>query len=129
MHKTVDLKKKTSEILVIHCSDPRFQEAYHYEIERLDRYHDLLVIPGASKALVDNQTIVDYVKLLNKLHHFNEVHILDHIDCGAFGKVADELKAHSSALAKAESKLQKILPGLTIHTFLLGENDKLLSST
>src|ERR1700690_3091999 len=120
-YKSIDLHKKKSDVLVIHCSDPRFQDAYHFEVERIDRYHYLLVVPGASKAVTDNPSIAGYVKLLHDLHHFNEVHIFDHIDCGAFGPIADEIKAHSASLTSAAEKLKKSLPEVKVEIYLLGQ--------
>jgi carbonic anhydrase len=127
-YQPIDLHKKKSDILVIHCSDPRFQDAYHHEIGRINSYHDLLVVPGASKAIVDNLSILDYAKLLQTLHHFTEIHILDHIDCGAFGPVKDEIAAHSASLKAAQDKLVAAMPDIVVKTYLLGEHDKLLAS-
>ncbi len=118
-YKPIDMHKKRSEILVIHCSDPRFQAAYRQLIDQLQNYYDLLVIPGASKPVVDSPSTIEYINTLFDLHHFKEVHIFDHIDCGAFGELDDEILTHSKYLAEAAKKisvsiseLKKVVPHL-----------------
>lgn len=123
-YKPIDLHRKESDVLVIHCSDPRFQSAYRRLIDGLERYHDLLVVPGASKAVVDNPSTIEDIKTLFELHHFEEVRIFDHIDCGAFGKLTDEVATHSSYLSNASKKIKKELHGVKIIPHLLGETQE-----
>lgn len=125
MSYTVDLHKKKSEILVIHCADPRFQHAYRHVINQLEKYHDLLVAPGASKAVIDDPSLMKNIKLLNDLHHFESVHIMDHIECGAFGEIEDEIKSHAQMLSRATKKIQSVLPHLDVIPHLLGENSEI----
>lgn len=124
-YKSIDLQKKKSDALVIHCADPRFQGAYQEVISGLGEYFDLLVIPGASKAVVDNPSTIDYMKMLHDLHHFEEIHVMDHIECGAFGQIDDEQRDHSACLHAAKEKIEAALPGVRVTAHLLGQKQEL----
>lgn len=124
-YKPVNLNKHKSEVLVVYCCDPRFQEAYHEVASHIGKYYDLLVVPGASKAIVENPTVIENIKMLHGLHHFNEIHIMDHVECGAFGKVTDEVADHSKYIRLAENKIKKTLPKLKIKSHLLGAKQEL----
>lgn len=128
-YPVVDLHKKKSAVLIILCSDPRFQNAYRKATDGLGKYYDLLVLPGASLAVVDDPNLIKNIKLLQDLHHFETVHILDHIDCGAFGPVDDEIQAHSKMLAGAAAKIRKALPEMIVSPHLLGEKGELTLET
>ncbi len=125
MYNPVDLNKKKAGALVIHCADPRFQAAYRSVTDGLRVYHDLLAVPGASKAVVDNLSIIDYIKLLASFHHFETIHILDHVDCGAFGPVDNELSEHAKMLAEATRKINRAMPKLKVIPHLLDERQEL----
>ncbi len=86
-------------------------------------FYDLLVIPGASKAVVDNPTVIENIKLLHGL--LDEVQIMDHIECGAFGKVSDEVEDHSKYIHLAENKIKKAIPGIKVASHLLGVSQEL----
>ncbi|MBI2592021.1 hypothetical protein HYW36_00920 [Candidatus Saccharibacteria bacterium] len=120
-YRLVDLHRKKSDVLIIHCSDPRFQDAHRHMIDKIDHYYDLLVMPGASKAVVDNSSVIEAIQLLYKLHHFNAIHIMDHIECGVFGAVENEIENHSKMLTLAAEKIKLELPQLEVVSHLLGE--------
>lgn len=120
LYKPVDMHRKKSNVLVVHCADPRFQAAYKAVTDNLATYYDLLVFPGASKAIADSKTVLANIKLLHDLHRFETIHIFDHIDCGAFGKVQDELKEHSRYLNSAKELLNSALPNVSVVPHLLG---------
>jgi len=125
MYNPVDLNKKKADSLVIHCADPRFQAAFRSVTGGLEIYYDLLAVPGASKAVVNNPSIIDYIKLLASFHHFETIHVLDHVECGAFGPVNDELSEHAKMLAEAAREINKVMPKLTVVPHLLGETHEL----
>ena len=124
-YRPVDLSRHQSDILVIHCADPRFQSAYRQIIDGFGKYHDLLVVPGASKAIVNDKNLIGHIKLLHDLHHFEKVHIMDHIECGAFGAIEDEIKSHAKTLKLAADKIKEALPQLEVAHHLLGESGEL----
>lgn len=121
----VDLHKKKSEALLVHCSDPRFQAAYRSVADELGAYYDLLVVPGASKAIVDAQSVVDKIKMLHGLHHFETIHIVDHTHCAAFGEIDDEKKAHRQMIESARKILAGGLPEVSVEGYLLDEDSEL----
>ena len=125
MYQPINLRKKKSEVLVVHCSDPRFQTAYRKFIDNLGAYYDLLVIPGASKAVSENPSVMDKIVLLHGLHHFEAVHILDHVQCAAFGEIQDEVKAHLEMMAKATAALEEAIFGIKVNRHLLGDKAEL----
>lgn len=120
-YSQIDLHKKKSGVLVVHCSDPRFQKAYRKLIDDLGEYYDLLVMPGACKAIAENQLVVDNIVMLHGLHHFSSIHIFDHVECGAFGSVDNEVIAHKKMIAKAEKALNKVLPDVKVVGHLVGQ--------
>jgi hypothetical protein len=121
----IDMHKKKSSALVVHCSDPRFQDAYRRTIDNMGLYYDLLVFPGASKTIADNKLVVDNIALLHSLHGFEQIHILDHTECGAFGQIDDEVTAHSDYMKKATVALGEALPNVEVIGHLLGEKGEL----
>lgn len=125
---TIDMHRKKADALVVHCSDPRFQTAYRKAIDDMSKYYDLLVFPGASKAIQSHPVVIENIKLLNEFHNFDEIHILNHVNCGAFGIVDDELKTHRESLEHAKKILDKELPGKNIKIHLVDENAELAIS-
>lgn len=121
----VRMDAKKSKALIVHCADPRFQEAYRAMIDHIGKYHDLVVAPGASKAVAYDEKVIENIKLLHSLHNFEDVHILDHVDCGAFGPVDDERRAHSKMLNAAEKKIKAALPDLKVTYHLLGKDGEI----
>jgi hypothetical protein len=63
--------------------------------------------------------------LLHSLHDFEEVHIMDHVECGAFGKIDDEVDSHSKYLHLAIQKLAKELPVVKVVPHLLGAREEI----
>ncbi len=125
MYSPIDLRKKKSYVLVVQCADPRFQAAYRQIIDGIGEYYDLLSYAGASKSIVENQSVLDNIKLLHRLHDFETIHIMDHIECGAFGEIDDEIKTHGEMLQKAAERLEKEIPGIKVTCRLLGEEKEL----
>jgi carbonic anhydrase len=119
-HEPIDMNKKKSEALIVHCSDPRFQEAYRKITDNLGDYYDLIVLPGASKAVIDNNEVIDNINLLHEFHNFEKVYLMDHIDCGAYGKVGNEKEAHAKCLKKATDIIKRKLPSLEVVSYLVG---------
>jgi hypothetical protein len=124
-YNPVNLKQHKSEALVVHCCDPRFQEAYRHVANQKCDFYDVLAVPGASKAIVDDSKTIDSITMLHGLHDFKAVYIMDHIECGAFGKIDDEVEAHSKYIHLAESKIKKALPDILVSSHLLGAKQEI----
>lgn len=75
--------------LVISCIDYRFRARVAQWIkDTLGDQADLVAIAGASKAILDEAsraTVLHQLEIAVKLHGIERVHILDHMDCGAYG--------------------------------------------
>jgi carbonic anhydrase len=124
-YKPVNLNKHKSEALIVHCCDPRFVDAYRQAAGQLCEFYDLMAVPGASKAIVDDVNVIKNIQMLHGLHDFEEIHIMDHIECGAFGKIDDEVDSHSKYLHLAIQKLDKALPQVKVVPHLLGAKAEL----
>lgn len=121
----VEMKRKKSGALILQCADPRFQQAYRQIIDNLGLYYDLVERAGASKGIVENPTTIEEIKMLHNLHDFSEIHILDHVDCGAYGPLENELAAHSQYLKRATELIKKALPNIKVVPHLLGEEEEI----
>jgi hypothetical protein len=124
-YSPVNLKRHNSDALVVNCCDPRFQEAYRQAAEQVSEFYDLMAVPGASKAIVEDQNVIKNIKLLHSLHDFTQVHIMDHIECGAFGKIDDEVDSHSKYMHLAIQKINKALPEVKVIPHLFGALEEL----
>jgi hypothetical protein len=124
-YNRINLEDKASDLLVLHCADPRFQGAYREVIDSFGQKYDLMERAGASKAVAEDPTTITELEMLHGLHGFSTVHILDHIDCGAYGEVSDEVDAHSYYLKLAAKGIKQAIPNLKIVPHLLGEEEEL----
>jgi hypothetical protein len=84
------LHKETSDTMVMHCSDPRFQEAFsRFVHEQLGiEVYDPFIVPGASQILMFTDKIPKFansfarpLEFLIKGHHLKRVVIIMHEDC------------------------------------------------
>jgi hypothetical protein len=50
---------------------------------------------------------------------------MDHVECGAFGKIEDEVDSHSKYLYLAEKKIKENLPQVKVVPHLLGARAEL----
>lgn len=115
--------------LVLHCIDFRFVHDTLHEMKRrgLDRQYDDVGLAGAAKCLVDPmqphdpEVVLRQIELSKKLHGITDVYLINHLDCGAYGKIfsspAEELARHASDLAKAKAMVEA-KSGLTVHTLI-----------
>ncbi len=115
--------------LVISCIDYRFRDSVAAWIkENLGNQSDLVAVAGTSKAIID-ETSRDYVLGLIKigvdLHGVCRVHLLDHMDCGAYGGSSQhtgdeaEVAFHASKLDEAEQIIRQHFPQLEIVKYVM----------
>ncbi len=115
--------------LVISCMDFRFRPKIAEWIKNsLNDQADLVILAGASKAILDDDTQASMLKQIGlgeKLHTIKTVHIIDHIDCGAYGGSAkfnnkdDETTTHKDTLNKAEEIVKKSFPDLEVKKYII----------
>ena len=115
--------------LVICCMDYRFRERVAQWIqETLANTADLVSVAGASKAITSEQSreyIFSLIDIGRNLHGVTTVHILDHIDCGAYGgssqhtDQAAETTFHSNQCQQATALLAAKYPDLTVKSYYM----------
>lgn len=103
--------------IIITCIDYRFQEYINKWIGEnfLPGTYDRGAFAGAAKSL---DTIVEQVGISSKLHHTKKVVLINHEDCGAYGKEG-RIDQHIKDLKKARQRITKQYPIFEIDTFYL----------
>ncbi len=121
----------TAKALLLHCIDYRFvHETVHFMKSQglIDQYDDVGAA-GAAKNLVDPYDASDVefifrqIEIAKKLHDIQEVVIVNHRDCGAYGKgvfatEAEETERHTHDLAKAKMMIEHRVDGVKVRTYL-----------
>lgn len=105
-----------AQALVVTCIDFRFQGPINEDLVRrgIDKKSDRISWPGASK---DIDTLIPAAELSLKRHQPDEVIIIEHVDCAAYGK-DNSLGAHRENAEKLAQALRKIKPGLKVETLI-----------
>lgn len=110
--------------LVATCMDLRFQKTIHEWIASKNFYelgHDRLSFAGAGG---DWETLLTQVRLSIKLHQTEEIHILNHQNCGYYGSAVEsgseeELKKHTEDLKKAKEAILKEFPNVAVFGYFV----------
>lgn len=76
---------------------------------------DRLAIAGGVKNL---PFVLDQIKLSKKLHGIKEVYLINHEDCGAYGKEGT-FEKHRFDLSKTKKIIQEKYPDLTVFLLFL----------
>ena len=116
--------------LTITCIDYRFRSKYAAVIDNeQEGQSDLVVLAGASKAVNDEDTresVLKQIDIAQRLHGIQTVHILDHIDCGAYGGSASfaddkdgETTMHKTELEKATQVIKERFPDLEVKSAIV----------
>lgn len=103
----------------------------------LDSQYDDVGAAGAAKNLVDPydpsdiEFIIRQIAIAKKLHDIQEVVIVNHRDCGAYGKGTfaneeEETVRHTKDLKDAAHLISHRIEGLTVRTYLarLGDDQR-----
>lgn len=116
----IKLKSHTCQSIVVSCIDFRLRKHLRGWTETaLDNGgYDRVAIAGGVKNL---PFIVDQIELSQKLHAIKEAYLINHEDCGAYGK-AGNFQKHKEDLQFAGEILKRKLPQLKIHLFYLKLN-------
>lgn len=122
----------TAKALVLRCMDFRFVTTLREHLLHLglkDQY-DLVSVAGAAKNMVDPfdpkdpEFVMRQIDIAQRLHQIEEVIIINHLDCGAYGKIFDtkeeELHRHESDLAQAKKMIRQKFPKLKVRLILAG---------
>lgn len=110
--------------LVISCIDYRFRSLVAQWIKKeFDNSADLIADAGAAKAILDKASreyILGQIKIGIDLHGVTTVHILNHLDCGAYGGsdkhagAAAEQAFHAAEGVKAAAVIKGAFPKLDV---------------
>lgn len=115
--------------VVISCIDYRFRARVADWIKQaLNDQADLIAVAGDSKAFLDDasgQYLLNLIKIAVDLHGVTTVHVLDHIDCGAYGgsKMHDCLENeeafHSERCSLAADTIARTFPHLNVKSHIV----------
>ncbi len=117
----------SAKALVLHCIDFRFiHEIVHFlkSLKLLDQYDDVSVA-GAAKNLADpydaadKEFVLRQIEIAKKLHGIEQVIVINHLDCGAYGKgtfanVQEERERHLKDLKNAKRIIEQRFDGLMV---------------
>lgn len=131
-----------TEALLLSCMDYRFLdhiEEYMHSRGFASNY-DHIVLAGASLGVLNNQNISwgqtfwDHVAIALKLHHIDQIIVIDHRDCGAYKvflgeeyvkDTATEFLTHSKMLIELQRQIAKRYPQLKVETLLMNLDGKI----
>jgi carbonic anhydrase len=126
----------SAKALVLHCIDFRFiHDIVHFmkSVGLLGQYDDVAAA-GAAKNLADpydghdQEFVLRQIEIARKLHGISEVYVINHLDCGAYGKGtfanADEERArHQRDLQVAKNVIERRFEGLHVTKILARIDD------
>lgn len=114
----IALDNHSSPFGLITCSDPRFNAAVIEAIDSIvgTRNYDKIIIPGASKKILETPVLVSDIATLTRLHGVKHWHLVDHYDCSYFklryGE--DREEDHLRDLRAAKKLIETEVPGVTV---------------
>jgi len=126
----------TAKALVLHCIDFRFVHDIVHFLKNLglDGQYDDVSVAGATKNLVDpyDKSDVEFVlrqiQIAKKLHHVDQVILINHLDCGAYGQgtftsPVEERERHIRDLSAAKNLVSKRFEGISVFPVLARINE------
>lgn len=134
------VERASTEVLVVHCSDHRFQAGLHEFLNQglnLRSNYDLLVLPGGPQCL----TLVEYLpkfswagwkwfRFLVEAHDLKRLILIAHQDCGWYKElplhlhtVSDPRQRQEEDLCRARTVLTKEFPDLRVELYYAGWDD------
>ncbi len=113
--------------LIISCIDFRFQsKIIEYAMGKgLEDNYDLVTVAGAVKSIEEDSFLMEQIDISYKLHGIEEVHILSHEDCGAYGgsqsfsSKEEEYNTYALAQEQAEQLILSKYPELKVFKEIL----------
>ncbi len=111
------LHRERTDVLVVHCSDHRFQAELHEFLNRilnLNENYDLLVVPGGPQCL----TLVEYLpkfswvgwkwfRFLVENHELSRMILIAHQDCGWYKSLPLHLHSATEPRMRQEEDLRR----------------------
>lgn len=128
MENLYPLNEGESDGLVIHCSDPRFQDAFHGFIRqelKLER-PAVIVLPGSTASFAVQgflpkpwHTLKNQIELMAEHNKFPRVIIINHDDCKGYAHAAKWLRGLAN-IDIAQRQHLKLLAEFVRKTYLPG---------
>ena len=117
------MKRTTTEALVVHCIDFRFQGHLNRWLDENlgDGHYDRVALAGG---VYDFETIFKQLELAVQLHKIKKVILINHENCGAYG-AAGTKERHTADLNAARKQIAAQYPALEIQTFYHQLNGRL----
>jgi carbonic anhydrase len=125
---------QTCSTMVLHCMDFRLGSAIRDELENRGILNDcdIVAIAGAGKTIVSkieqvawHDTAMSHIDLSKRLHSIDNLVIMNHTDCGAYGgraafeSHAAEQKQHENDLRDAKEIVLETHPDLNVQLTLV----------
>lgn len=112
------MKQHTTDAIVITCIDFRFQK--YIKNWLTDRFPHTYEFDRVSLAggVFDLRAILNQIDISNRLHQIKTAILINHEDCGAYGKTGT-YKRHVSDLARAKETISRWYPRMTVETYYL----------
>ncbi len=131
------LNREDTDVLVVHCSDHRFQAGLHEFLNHnlnLGENYDLLVIPGGPQCL----TLAEYLpkfswagwkwfRFLVDSHELKRMILIAHQDCGWYKDLPLHLHSSSEPRSRQEEDLRRVrqslkrdFPDLSVELYYAG---------
>ena len=107
---------------VVCCIDFRFQKFIRSWLDQnmKGKTYDLVGFAGATKNL---EAIMQQIKISKKLHCINQVILVHHEDCGAYGNQSTS-RHHIKDLKRAKKRILADFPDLKVDLYYLHLNGK-----
>lgn len=101
----------TCKAFIVHCMDFRFGDALfgYLKEQHLLCDGDIVGWAGSAKAFLDDETkafAIRQLELSHDLHKTEEVHLIQHVDCGAYGGSAS-FSSHDEEVAFQKDQFHK----------------------
>ncbi len=109
--------------LVITCIDFRIQKVIEKWLKEVlgEGNYDRVALAGG---VFDFYSILSQVEISDRLHEIRKVILMNHEDCGAYGKEGTR-ERHEADLAKAERKIEALFPHLEVETYFVSLDGKI----
>lgn len=131
------LHDSDAEVLVIHCSDHRFQAGFYEFLNsrlNLQENYDLLVLPGGPQCLTRVEYMPkfswagwEWMRFLVDAHGLKRLVMIQHQDCGWYKELPSHLhssteprKRQEEDLRRARAALAKERPELRVELYYAG---------
>lgn len=111
------MNEHTCDAIVVTCIDFRFHE--YIESGLKDMLHGKKFdYVGHAGGIKDLDTVLEQIKISEHLHHINNVYLINHEDCGAYGSESTHDR-HVKDLQEASKKVKELWPRLGVKLYYL----------